>query len=176
MPSHGGPAAAWRSWFDSIQEFAMFRIPALVVVTLCLLPAAGCRPLSQHPLVKEAAAEVRANTRVAEALGTPVEISTSVRGTANETDGIASLQFDASGAKAKGVIAVEGKKTGGEWGVTMLELRPASGDRISLTADLEARTGTDTPKFDPTSAPATTPSAPPPGDIEIVLPPGPPGQ
>lgn len=154
----------------------MSRIRLLVAVAVVLLPAFGCRPLSQHPLVKEAATEVRANSRVAEALGAPVDVSTSVRGTANETDGIASLQFDANGSKAKGVIAVEGKKTGGEWGVTMLELRPASGDKISLTADLEARTGTDTPKFDPTATPSTTPSAPPPGDIEIVLPPGPPGQ
>lgn len=151
-------------------------IRSLLAATLILLPAAGCRPLSQHPLVKEAASEVRANSRVAETLGTPVEISSSVRGTANETDGIASLQFDAGGPKSKGVVAVEGKKTGGEWGVTMLELRPASGDKISLTADLEARTGTDTPKFDPSAQPTTKSAAPPPGDIEIVLPPGPPGQ
>ena len=75
-----------------------------------------------------------------------------------------------------GVVAVEGKKTAGDWGVTMLELRPKAGDRVSLTADLEARTGTDTPKFDPTASSGTSSSAPPPGDIEIILPPGPPGQ
>ena len=69
----------------------------------------------------------------------------------------------------------EGKKLGDEWGVTMLELRPAGGgEHLVLTADLEARTGTDTPKFDPSSGkPATQKLAPPPpGDIEITLPPG----
>lgn len=142
-----------------------------------ILSAVGCRPLSQHPIVVEAIEEVRGNTRVAEVLGAPVTCSTAVRGTANETDGIASLQFDANGSKKKGIVAVEGKKTRDEWGVTMLELRPASGDKISLTADLEARTGTDTPKFDPGAQPASpAQSTPPPGDIEIVLPPGPPGQ
>lgn len=143
---------------------------------VCLLAAAGCRPLSQHPIVQEAAAEIRENGRVAEVLGGPVTCSNSVRGTANETDGIAMLQFDVAGSNGKGVVAVEGKKTAGVWGVTMLELRPAGGDKVSLTADLEARTGTDTPKFDPTASSGTTSSAPPPGDIEIVLPPGPPGQ
>ncbi len=150
----------------------------LAAVGLALsLTAVGCRPLSQHPLVMEAVEEIRGNSRVAGVLGTPVTCSSSVRGTANETDGIASLQFDASGPKGRGVVAVEGKKTRDEWGVTMLELRPTGGDKFSLTADLEARTGTDTPKFDPGAQPASSAQpAPPPSDIEIVLPPGPPGQ
>jgi len=152
-----------------VRAFACLGIACLVVVT-------GCRPLSQHPIVQEATAEVRENARVAEVLGGPVTCATSVRGTANETDGIAMLEFDVTGSKGKGVVAVEGKKTAGSWGVTMLELRPAGGDKVSLTADLEARTGTDTPKFDPSATSGTTSSAPPPGDIEIVLPPGPPGQ
>jgi hypothetical protein len=142
----------------------------------CLLVATGCRPLAEHPIIQEATAEVRENARVAEVLGGPVTCSTSVRGTANETDGIAMLEFDVVGSKGNGVVAVEGKKTAGDWGVTMLELRPKAGDRVSLTADLEARTGTDTPKFDPTASSGTSSSAPPPGDIEIILPPGPPGQ
>lgn len=42
-----------------------------------------------------------------------------------------------------------------------------------LTADLEAHTGTDTPKFDPAATSATNqPAPPPPADIEIALPPG----
>jgi hypothetical protein len=142
----------------------------------CLTVVMGCRPLSQHPIVQEATAEIRENARVTEVLGGPVTCATSVRGTANETDGIAMLEFDVAGSKGKGVVAVEGKKTAGSWGVTMLELRPAGGDKVSLTADLEARTGIDTPKFDPSATSGTTSSAPPPGDIEIVLPPGPPGQ
>jgi hypothetical protein len=138
--------------------------------------AAGCGQLSKHPLVVEATEEVRKNPRVAAVLGEGVACSSSVRGTANETDGIASLQFDVKGPKAAGVVVVEGKKTRNQWGVTLLELRPAGADKLSLTADLEARTGTDTPKFDPTATPGTTSSAPPPGDIEIALPPGVPGQ
>ena len=73
---------------------------------------------------------------------------------------------------------VEGKKTRGEWGLTLLELRPEGDvEKVSLLADLYARTGTDTPAFDPTAA-ATNPSTPPPppDEIEIKLPPGPPGQ
>jgi hypothetical protein len=157
----------------------MIRLPivAYFVAFVALAGAVGCRPLSQHPLVVEAVEEVRGNARVAETLGGPVTCGTAVRGTANETDGIASLQFDATGSKSQGVVVVEGKKTRDAWGVTMLELRPAGGEKLSLTADLEARTGTDTPKFDPGAQPASPAAAqPPPGDIEIVLPPGPPGQ
>jgi hypothetical protein len=150
--------------------------PLLVATCLAWAACSGCRPLSQHPIVVEAVEEVRGNSRVAEALGAPVACSSSVRGTAHETDGIATLEFDATGSKAKGIVVVEGKKTGGEWGVTMLELRPAGGAKISLTSDLEARTGTDTPKFDPSATPANSNPVTPPGDIEIVLPPGPPGQ
>lgn len=154
-----------------------FRAMSLPVGLVVLLAVVGCRPLSQHPLVKEAADEVRGNARVAEALGSPVTCGTSIRGTANETDGIAALEFDVSGPSGKGAVAVEGKKTQGTWGVTMLELRPAAGAKVSLTADLESRTGTDTPKFDPAAKPATSSSPPPPpADVEIVLPPGPPGQ
>ena len=143
---------------------------------LLLLSAAGCNRLAGHPLVKEAQDEVRANARVTEALGGPVECGTAVRGTANETDGIATLQFDVKGPQAAGVVVVEGKKTQNQWGVTLLELRRAGGEKLSLTADLEARTGTDTPKFDPSAGPATTQPVAPPADVEIALPPGVPGQ
>lgn len=156
----------------------MPRLSLAAFVLLALTALVGCRRLAQHPLVVEATEEVQANARVADALGSPVTCSTAVRGTANEVDGIASLQFDATGPKGTGVVVVEGKKTRDEWGVTLLELRPGgSVDRkIQLTADLEARTGVDTPKFDPAAASAPKTAAPPPADIEIVLPPGPPGQ
>lgn len=155
----------------------MYRFVPAAICCLVLF-AGGCRPLSQHPLVAEAVDEVMQNERVAAALGAPVTCSTAVRGTANETDGIASLQFDVTGATAKGVVAVEGKKTRGQWGVTLLELRPGDGGPdINLSRDLLARTGTDTPAFDPaTTSAAPAAAAPPPGDIEISLPPGPPGQ
>jgi hypothetical protein len=149
-------------------------IVRLVMSAAILLAGLGCRRLAEHPLVIEAVAEVTANERVADALGKPVTCSRSVRGTANETDGIAMLQFDATGPNGSGIVIVEGKKTQNEWGVTHLELRPAAGDILKLTADFEARTGTDTPAFDPTSAPKTTTPAAPPADIEITLPPGPP--
>ena len=150
---------------------------ALLALATLTLSAGGCRPLSQHPLVIEAAEEVRGNNRVAEVLGRPVTCGGAVRGTANETDGIAALQFDATGPGGTAVVVVEGKKTKGDWGVTHLELRPSGGAPIGLTADLEARIGVDTPAFDPTAAPAAPSVAPPPpGEIEITLPPGPPGQ
>jgi hypothetical protein len=150
----------------------MVRTALLIGIAL----TAGCSRLADHPLAIEAAQEVRANDRVAELLGKPVECSRTVRGTANETDGIARLEFEVKGTKAAGLVVVEGKKTRGTWGVNKLELRPAGGKNLSLTSDLVARTGTDTPAFDPNAAakPSTTP--PPPGEIEIALPPGPPGQ
>lgn len=148
-----------------------------LTAALPLLLALGCSRLQEHPLVVEAVAEMRANPRVADRLGTPVACSNQVRGTANETDGIAHLEFEATGDKAAGVVVVEGKKTRGEWGVTLLELRPAGGEKLSLTADLEARVGVDTPAFDPNAEAATNASTPaPPSEIEIKLPPGPPGQ
>jgi len=156
----------------------MHRPSTSVVICVVIAAATGCGRLSRHPVAVAATEEVRQNRRVADALGQPVVCDGDVRGMANETDGIASLQFDARGPKGTGLIVVEGKKTGGEWGVTLLELRPAGqAPRVSLTADLEARTGTDTPAFDPAGAArATPPAPPPPTEIEITLPPGPPGQ
>ena len=143
---------------------------------LVVLFAVGCGRLASHPLAKEAMEEVRANARVADALGAPVECGSAVRGTANETDGIATLQFDVKGSKAAGIVVVEGKKTRGTWGVNKLEVQLPEGEKLSLTGDLVARTGTDTPAFDPTAAAKPSDTPPPPGEIEIQLPPGPPGQ
>ena len=141
-----------------------------VAILACLAAAAGCRPLSSHPLAVEASAELGRNPRVAEVLGQPVARDSRVRGTANETDGIAALTFEVKGPKGKGVVAVEGKKTRGTWGITLLELQPVGGAPLALTTDI----ATDTPKFDPNAA-STQPSAPaaPPGDVEIALPPSP---
>ena len=150
----------------------MLRLTTLLAVLLCLV---GCGRIANHPIVGVAKDEVSKNSRVVELLGGPIAFSPTVNGRANETDGIAAMQFEAKGPKGSGLVVVEGKKLGQEWGVTLLEVRPAGGgDHLHLTADLEERTGTDTPKFDPSAA-ANTPaasSAPPPGDIEIALPPG----
>jgi hypothetical protein len=151
----------------------MVRVALLIGIVF----ASGCSRLAEHPLAVEAAQEVRANERVAELLGKPVECSRTVRGMANETDGIARLEFEARGGKATAAVVVEGKKTRNAWGVTKLEIQPAGGEKLSLTSDLVARTGTDTPAFDPNAATATPSATPPPPDeIEITLPPGPPGQ
>lgn len=151
----------------------------LATTALCLVLFVGCGRLSTHPLVGAAKDEVSRNERVLAVLGGPIEFGSSITGRANETDGIGAMQFEARGPKGTGVVVVEGKKLGAEWGVTLLELRPAGGaDHLHLTADHEARIGTDTPKFDPAQTQATPagPAAPPPGDIEIVLPAGAPGQ
>lgn len=150
-------------------------VPALL--TAILLLAGGCSRLANHPIVPVARDEVARNPRVAELLAGPggkVECEPAVTGRSSDTDGIATLQFEARGPRGRGTVVVEGKKVGGEWGVTLLEVRPADGgEHLVLTADLEARTGVDTPKFDPTAA-ARSPAAvpPPPADIEIALPPG----
>ena len=152
-------------------------MPALVASALVLC-GTGCGRLSSHPVVVDAKKEVTSNQRVLDLLAGPggkVECSSNVTGRANETDGIAAMEFEASGSKGRGTVIVEGKKLGQEWTVTRLELRPVGGgEHLMLTADLEANTGTDTPKFDPatTSSPTTQPAPPPPADIEIALPPG----
>lgn len=155
-------------------------IPACVAVAL-LVCCAGCGRLSSHPVVVDAKQEVQRNPRVIELLAGPggtVTCSPNVTGRANETDGIAAMEFEASGPKGLGTVIVEGKKLGKDWSVTRLELKPAGGSEpLSLTADLEARTGTDTPKFDPAAASSSSqPAPPPPAEIEIALPPGGPSQ
>jgi hypothetical protein len=150
--------------------------PHRLLALVAVIALVGCGRLHEHPLVIEATEEVRLNPRVAETLGAPVSCSRSVRGTANETDGIAHLEFEATGAKTAGTVVVEGKKTRGEWGMNKLVLRPVGGAELSLLDDLLARTGTDTPAFDPDAATKPSTAPPPPGEIEITLPPGPPGQ
>ncbi|NBW97816.1 MAG: hypothetical protein EBR28_14095, partial [Planctomycetia bacterium] len=154
----------------------MRSVGALVAVGI--IGVLGCSRIAHHPLVGAAKQEVSTNDRVTAVLGTPVEFTPAVTGRANEADGIAALQFEARGPKGTGLVVVEGRKLGDEWGVTLLELRPASGgEHLHLTADLESHTGTDTPKFDPSAIRESpgTPAAAPPADIEIVLPPGAPG-
>ena len=68
-----------RKWFSSAF--------LLLIATM----GVGCSRLAEHPLVVEAVGEIQSNPRVAEAVGEPVTCGKSVRGTANETDGIAKL-------------------------------------------------------------------------------------
>lgn len=161
----------------------MRRIVMPVFVALAMLAfTGGCGRLSSHPVVVDAKAEIERNPRVLAVLAGPdgtVTFSPKIFGRANETDGIAAMEFEASGQKGRGTVIVEGKKLGKQWTVTHLELRPAgAGEHLLLTADLEASTGTDTPKFDPAAASSSSskPAPPPPAEIEIALPPGGPPQ
>ena len=119
-------------------------------ILFAVMPLVGCGKLSKHPIVSVAVGEVITNPKVAEALGEPITCSSNVSGSSRDTDGVAILQFDAIGIKGKGLVVVEGKKLGNEWGITALEIRlPDGGGRLVLTGDLEKRSGSDTPKFDP---------------------------
>jgi hypothetical protein len=149
------------------------RRPIILWLAAALLLLVGCRRLASHPLVGAAKEEVSSNPRVVEVLGERVEFSPVITGRANETDGIGAMQFEATGSRGKGLVVVEGKKLGDEWGVTLLEIRPAGGgEHLHLTTDLAERTGVDTPKFDPRAAKPAASSAPPPGEIEITIPGG----
>lgn len=152
-------------------------VPSLIVMPLVLAVCPlGCSRLDEHPLVVIAVEEVATNDRAAGALGEDIKRTSAVTGSSSETDGRAALRFDATGSKAKGLVVVEGRKFENEWGVTSLEIRlPDEGERITLTADLEERTGVDTPQFDPSKSTQPESTAPPPGDVEIALPPGVPG-
>lgn len=144
-----------------------------MTVLMAVLACAGCSRLASHPLVGAAKEEVSTNARAAAVLGEKIAFSPTVTGRSNETDGIAAMQFEAQGSKGSGLVVVEGKKLGAEWGVTLLEVRPAGGgEHLHLTTDHAERTGVDTPKFDPSAVKPTTSSAPPPGDIEITIPDG----
>ena len=84
-------------------------IAGIVLVSFFI---AGCGRLASHPLVGTAKEEVSRNERVAAVLGAPIEFNPSVSGRANETDGIAAIQFEARGPKGAGIVVVEGKKLG----------------------------------------------------------------
>ena len=149
------------------------------VFFLCIpFALSGCGRIANHPLVNMAKEEVAINNRSQTFLGEPITWKGTVTGRANEVDGIAAMQIPVVGPKAAATVIVEGKKFGDEWGVTLLEIRPKNGDeKLSLTADLAARSGVETPKFEPNATQPTSPkTAPPPAEITIELPPGLPGQ
>jgi hypothetical protein len=135
----------------------------------------GCGGYASHPIVAEAERELAVNDTVASELGSGVKRSSGVTGSSSETDGRASLRFEAAGDKNSGTVVVEGRLFDNAWGITSLELRLAGDQRIVLTKDLEERTGVDTPAFDPTATTTPATTAEPPPDVEIALPPGIPG-
>lgn len=157
----------------------IYRKLSSLVLFLCMtLVLSGCGRIANHPLVNMAKEEVAINNRSQAFLGKPITWKGTVTGRANEVDGIAAMQIPVVGSKVAATVIVEGKKFGDEWGVTLLEIRPENKEeKLSLTADLAARSGVDTPKFDPNAAQPSSPKAAlPPAEITIELPPGLPGQ
>ena len=157
----------------------IYRALSAPVLFLCMtLVLSGCGRISNHPLVNMAKEEVAINNRSQTFLGEPITWKGTITGRANEVDGIAAMQIPVVGSKAAATVIVEGKKFGDEWGVTLLEIRTENKDeKLSLTADLAARSGVETPKFDPNAAQPSSPkTALPPAEITIELPPGLPGQ
>lgn len=144
---------------------------------LLALVTAGCSRLADHPVVDMAKEEVSLNERALGILGEPLEWSGGITGRANEVDGLAAMQIPVSGPRTSGTVVVEGKKFNDEWGVTLLEFHPTGEtEKISLTADLAARTGINTPKFDPNARPVpASNTAPPPAEVSLELPDLPPG-
>jgi hypothetical protein len=158
---------------DRFQRLWLF--PAVAALLPC---GVGCSRLGDHPLVAVAQEEVGLNERSRAMLGQPLQWPGPITGRTNEVDGIAAMQIPVAGSERLATVIVEGKKFQGEWGVTRLEVQPADGsDKLSLTADLAARTGVETPAFDPNAAVGgpVTETAPPPAEITIDLPPGIPG-
>ena len=78
-------------------------VGGLMALLACL---SGCGRIANHPIVGVAKEEVSRNPRVIELLGGPVEFSDTINGRANETDGIAAMQFEAKGPKASGLVVV----------------------------------------------------------------------
>lgn len=152
------------------------RLSGLLLMGAMAFLCVGCGGYNAHPIVAEAEHELSVNEQVTEKLGEGVKRSSGVTGSSSDTDGRAALQFQVTGSKAGGTAVVEGRLFEDSWSITSLEVRMNGDEKLVLTQDLEERTGVDTPKFDPTAAPAApaTPAAPPP-DVEIALPPGVPG-
>ena len=83
-------------------------------------------------------AQVKADTAIQAALGTPVEAGFMVWGNVSleGSSGHAELSYSVSGPDDSGQVFTIADKTGGGWQFTMLDVQIAStGDRIDLLAD-----------------------------------------
>ena len=81
----------------------------------------------------------RANAKVVEFLGTPLDddFMTSGNISANDEEGTASLVIPISGPKASGMLYVDGTKENGTWTYSRLEVVIESGPALSAKIDLK---------------------------------------
>ena len=91
--------------------------------------------LKQSDVYKTAVARAKADSRVAAALGTPIEEGWYLSGTTNVNgaSGDADIAIPISGPKGKGTIYAVATKSGGEWSYSKLQVKvDSSGETIDL--------------------------------------------
>lgn len=88
---------------------------------------------------KFAVARAQADTRVQEALGTPVKTGAIVSGSTNDSGGTgkADLSIPLSGPKGAGTLYVVGEKSGGQWTYSKLTVQVNGGAAIDLNSESE---------------------------------------
>ncbi|MGC4004524.1 MAG: cytochrome c oxidase assembly factor Coa1 family protein [Pirellulales bacterium] len=91
-------------------------------------------------------------------------------GELNDND--ARLNFHVAGAKAAGIVKMQARKIGADWGLTSLQLQTDSAEDLNLTQDYLAADTSGMPKFDPNARKIEVPKIDPQtnGDINIELP------
>lgn len=82
------------------------------------------------------------DSRVQEALGTPIEPGYFVSGSVNveNDEGTADINFAIKGPKGKAKVYVEGTKTRGRWTYTSMVVTPENGPEIDLLSEESANT------------------------------------
>src|SRR5215212_3621869 len=89
---------------------------------------------------KDGMAAARADSRVIEALGKPVEPGWFVSGSINtqNSSGECNLEIPLRGSKQGGSLHVVGTKEGGRWTYTRMVMTPKSGEPVDLLAQVHA--------------------------------------
>jgi hypothetical protein len=132
-------AAVERTWWQRN------KVAVIVVVTMTLLMCGAVA--SFFSLFKTSDAYVmglaaaRADPRVAERLGTPIETGFFTTGNINVSgggSGNANLAIPLHGPKASGTLYVVARRSAGEWKLLRLALDPGDGSRLDLIAPLGA--------------------------------------
>lgn len=91
--------------------------------------------LKSSDIYQQALTLARADPRVIELLGTPIEAGWYVLGNMEDTrSGQADLIIPISGSKGSGQVFVTAKKIGGEWVYSSLAMAPQTGREINLLA------------------------------------------
>jgi hypothetical protein len=122
--------------------------------------------------------QVRQDPAVIEKLGRPVEDVTwlpSLTMSTTGTSGTASLRFDVAGPRGEAHVYTEARMIDGQWGLTLVELTVAGGVRFSLETHAEEGLS-EAPAWSPGAVEekesATSEPLPPPGELDVQLPPG----